>query len=167
VSWSIIERKTRGNAFALKAGVAALCLIGLADAEAQPQRLNLAKLQSAVSDSAAPGSPALLVTDGVVGNANWVSRGPGPHWLTITLPVAVQLGSAQLFLGNDDTSPVANFSLQSFNSNAWTTIPGASFSGNSATVLNVVFSTPVTTSQVRFYSTDSTVTRAGDRPLWD
>ncbi len=158
MSWSIIERKTRGNAFALKAGVAALCLIGLADAEAQPQRLNLAKLQSAVSDSAAPGSPALLVTDGVVGNANWVSRGPGPHWLTITLPVAVQLGSAQLFLGNDDTSPVANFSLQSFNSNAWTTIPGASFSGNSATVLNVVFSTPVTTSQVRFYSTDSTVT---------
>ena len=141
------------------AGAAVLCFIGLADAEAQLQRLNLAKLQSAVSDSAAPGNPAFLATDGVVGNTNgWVSSGAGPHWLTITLPVSVQLGSAQLFLGSDDTAPVANFSLQYFNSNAWTTIPGASFSGNSATVLNVVFSAPVSTSLVRFYSTDSTVT---------
>ena len=106
------------------AGAAVLCFIGLADAEAQLQRLNLAKLQSAVSDSAAPGNPAFLATDGVVGNTNgWVSSGAGPHWLTITLPVSVQLGSAQLFLGSDDTAPVANFSLQYFNSNAWTTIP--------------------------------------------
>ena len=76
------------------------------DAEAQLQRLNLAKLQTAVSDSAAPGSPALLAADGIVGNASgWASSGTGPYWLTITLPVAVRLGSAQFFLGNDNTSP--------------------------------------------------------------
>jgi len=138
---------------------AALWLIGLPDAEAQLQRLNLAKLQSAVSDSAAPGNPAFLATDGVVGNTNvWVSSGAGPHWLALTLPVPMQLGSAQLYLGSDDTAPVTNFSLQCFSSNSWVTIPGAGFSGNTATVLNVVFSSPVTTSLVRFYSTDSTVT---------
>jgi len=140
------------------AGAAALCFIGLADAEAQLQRVNLAKLQSAVSDSAAPGNPGFFVTDGVVGNTNsWVSSGTGPHWLTITLPVSVQLGSAQLYLGSDDTAPVTNFSLQYFNSNSWVNIPGASFSGNTATVLNVVFSAPVTASVVRFYSTDAAV----------
>ncbi|HVM47852.1 MAG TPA: glycosyl hydrolase, partial [Candidatus Acidoferrum sp.] len=69
----------------------------------------------------------------------------------------VQLGSAQLYLGYDDTSAVTNFSLQYFSSNAWVTIPGASFAGNSATVMNVVFGSPVTASLVRLYSTDATV----------
>jgi hypothetical protein len=126
---------------------------------AQLHRLNLAKFQSVTSDSAASGMPALFVTDGIVGNANaWQSSGPGPHWVAITLPLAMTLGSAQLYLGNDDNSPIVNFSLQSWNGSSWVTIPGASFSGNTATVLNVVFSSPVTTSQVRLYSTDPTVT---------
>ena len=133
-------------------------LICASNLQAQPQRVNLAKLQMAIADSAAPGNQASFATDGIVGNTNcWVSAGAGPHWLKISLPLPVQLGSAQLYLGNDDTGAVANFSLQYFSSNAWVNIPGASFTGNAATVLNVVFSSPVTASLVRFYSTDATV----------
>ncbi|HVM50661.1 MAG TPA: hypothetical protein VMU04_21720, partial [Candidatus Acidoferrum sp.] len=113
------------------------CLFGLLPVgQAQLQRVNLARWQSAYADSAAAGNPASLATDGIVANTNcWVSAGAGPHWLKIVLPVPVQLGSAQLYLGYDDTSAVTNFSLQYFSSNAWVTIPGASFAGNSATVM--------------------------------
>src|ERR1035441_6858229 len=102
-SWSVIAL----------AVVAAACLFWSADVEAQIQRVNLAKLQSATSDSAAAGNPAFFATDGVVGNANsWKSIGAGPHWLKIALPLPMQIGSAQLYLGSDDTAPVANFTLQ-------------------------------------------------------
>jgi hypothetical protein len=143
----------------LLAGILALCIFSLSSVQAQIQRVNLAKLQATASDSAAAGNQASFATDGVVGNTNsWMSAGPGPHWLKITLPLPIQLGSAQLYLGNDDTAPVTNFSLQYFSSNSWVNIPGASFSGNTATVLNVVFSTPVEASMVRLYSTDAKVT---------
>ncbi len=139
--------------------LAAISVFWLFDASAQIQRVNLAKLQTTASDSAAAGRQASFATDGIVGNANsWMSSGAGPHWLKITFPVPVQLGSAQLYLGADDTAPIANFSLQYFTSNSWVTIPGASFSGNSATVLNVIFSSPVSTSMVRLYSTDAAIT---------
>jgi hypothetical protein len=128
-------------------------------ARAQIERVNLARLQYASSDSAAAGKAALMATDGVVGNTNsWTSTGPGPHWLKIALPVPMLLGSAQLYLGSDDTAPVMNFSLQYFSSNSWVNIPSASFSGNTATVFNVVFSSPITASLVRWYSTDARVT---------
>src|SRR5207249_3245933 len=107
---------------------------------ARPLRVNVAKLQSASADSVAPGQGALFATDGIVGNGNaWHSSGGGPHWLAVTLPVAMQLGSAQLYFGTDDTWPIANFSLQYWNGSAWVNIPGATFSGNTATVLNMVF----------------------------
>jgi len=148
-SWSVLAL----------AVVAATCLLWSRDVEAQVQRVNLAKLQSATSDSAAAGNPAFFATDGVVGNANsWKSSGAGPHWLKLTLPLPMQIGSAQLYLGSDDTAPVTNFILQYYSGTSWLTIPGASFSGNTATVLNVVFSSPVTASMIRLYSTDATVT---------
>src|ERR1035441_8264857 len=75
--------------------VAATCLFWSPDVEAQVQRVNLAKLQSATSDSAAAGNPAFFATDGVVGNANsWKSSGAGPHWLKINLPLPLQSGKA-------------------------------------------------------------------------
>jgi hypothetical protein len=143
------------------ARVAALLLASLSwSVLAQPQRVNLAKYQSCTADSAAPGEPASFATDGVVGNGNRWKSDPavaGPHWLTVTLPLAVQVGSAQLYLGRDDTEPVVNFALQCRSGASWVNIPGATFIGNTATVLNVVFTTPVTASVFRFYSTDAAV----------
>ena len=140
----------------------ALAALGLAAfvalASAQPARVNLAKYQPAAASSAAAADPALYATDGIVGNGNrWKSDGTPPHTLTVTLPFAFTLGSAQLFLGRDDTEPVASFSLQCWNDSTWVNIPGATVSGNTRTVLNLVFTSPVTTSRVRFYSTESVV----------
>lgn len=127
-------------------------------ATAQPGRVNLAKYQAAVASSAAAGEPALFATDGIVGNGNrWKSGPTGPHWLTVTLPLAMPVGSAHLYLGRDDIEPVTSFSLQYRNGGNWLDIPGASFSGNTSTVINVVFASPVTASEFRFYSTDTTV----------
>ena len=120
-------------------------------------RVNLAKYQSATSSSDAAGEQALFATDGIVGNGNrWKSgAATGPHWLVITLPLAMEIGSAQLYLGRDDTEAVASFSLQSWNGTTWVNIAGTTVSGNTATVRNLVFTTPVTTSKVRFYTTDA------------
>jgi hypothetical protein len=142
--------------FAMVAGALWLAPV---NAGAQPQRVNLARLQSVTSDSAAAGKPAAFATDGTAGNANaWASSGAGPHWLKITLPLPLQLAGAQLYLGADDTAPITNFSLQYFSGNTWVAIPGASFTGNTATVLNVPFTNAVTASMVRLYTTDASAT---------
>ena len=128
-------------------------------ATAQVQRVNLAKYQTCAADSEAAGEQALFATDGVVGNGNRWKSDPavaGPHWLSVTLPLAMQVGSVHLYLGRDDTEPVASFSLQYRTGGAWLTIPGTTFSANTATVLNVVFGAPITAAEFRFYTTDST-----------
>ncbi len=136
-----------------------LALAALAvDAAAQLERVNLAKYQPAQASSAADGDPAVYATDGIVGNGNrWKSDGAAPQWLIVTLPLAFELGSAHLYLGRDDIEPVASFSLQYWTGSTWAGIPGAAVSGNTANVLNVLFTAPVTTSRVRFYSNESVV----------
>src|SRR5436190_21985947 len=93
---------------------AALALLAfVCAASAQPLRVNLAKYQPCAVDSTAAGDPAVYATDGIVGNGNrWKSGSTPPHWLSVTLPLAVQVGSAHLYLGRDDTEWVTNFSLQ-------------------------------------------------------
>ena len=78
-----------------------------------PSRVNLARLQTTLADSFAWGSQASFATDSLVNSGSaWQSSGSGPHWLAAILPTAMQVGSAQLYLGQDDTQPIANFSLQ-------------------------------------------------------
>jgi hypothetical protein len=124
----------------------------------QIQRVNLAKYQNCAASSTASGEPASFATDGIVGNGNRWKSDPavaGPHWLSITLPLAMQVGSAHLYLGRDDIEPVANFSLQYRTGGAWVNIPGATFSATTATVFNVVFPSPVTAAEFRFYTTEA------------
>lgn len=137
---------------------AGLLAIASLNGLAQPLRVNLAKFQQVQASSAASGDPAVYATDGIVGNGNrWKSDGAGPHWLAVTLPLAMELGSAQLFLGRDDIEPVASFVLQSWNGSAWVNIPGTSVGGNASNILNLVFTAPVTTTRVRLYSTETSV----------
>lgn len=133
--------------------LAIVCLA--AGASAQPQRVNLAKYQNCSASSAAAGDPAVYGTDGIVGNGNRWKSDPavaGPHWLIVTLPLAMQVGSAHLYLGRDDIEPVAGFSLQYRSGGSWLNVPGATFSRQTATVFNVVFTSPVTASEFRFLS---------------
>lgn len=125
---------------------------------AQLARVNVAKFQPAQTSSATASDPAVLATDGIVGNGNrWKSSSAGPHTLIVTLPLTMELGSAHLYLGRDDIEPVASFVLQSWNGTSWVNIPGTAVTGNTNNLLNLIFASPVTTSRVRFSSTEPEV----------
>ena len=145
----------------LFACVLTICLGLASPAPAQGTlRVNWAKYQTTWSDSAAAGREAQFATDGIAGVGNrWMSNsGAGGHWIGVTLPAARQIGSVQVFLGNDDTGAIANFSLNYDDGTGMRPLPGGSFSGNTATVLNVVLAAPVMMSSFMLYTTDATAT---------
>ena len=101
-------------------------------------RVNLARYQTAEASTATSADPAAFATDGIVGNANrWKSSGIAPHWLAITFPFPLEIGSAHLYLGRDDLEPIANFSLQAWDGANWSDIPGTVVTGNTRTVLRL------------------------------
>jgi autotransporter-associated beta strand protein len=128
-----------------------------------PQRLNLAKFQAATTDSVSTSVKgqryASYLTDGVAGNDNrWESGGTAPHWAQVTFPHAVEVGSAQVFSGQDDGGAMTDFKLQYLNGITWTDVPGASVTGNTNVERNLVFTSPVTSTAFRIYnSVDATV----------
>ncbi|HEY4209098.1 MAG TPA: discoidin domain-containing protein, partial [Puia sp.] len=85
---------------------------------------------------------------------------PAPaKWLEIDLGATKTLGSAVVYTGSAHgvyTSPdrVKDFSLQYFSDGAWKDIPGFTLKGNKYAQVFAVFKEAVTTSRVRFYSTD-------------
>uniref|UniRef100_UPI0022B2B153 glycosyl hydrolase n=1 Tax=Coraliomargarita parva TaxID=3014050 RepID=UPI0022B2B153 len=121
-------------------------------------RVNWAKFQSAFSDSAQTGSEAAYVTDGVVNAANaWRSASAsGGHWIGVTLPESREIGSIQLFLGDDDTGTIANFSLNYDNGSGMQPLPGGqgNFTGNTDTAVNLVLSSPITVKDFMLYTTE-------------
>jgi hypothetical protein len=123
----------------------------------QAQRVNLAKFQTTTASSTfSTDYPARNATDGVANNDSlWISSLTLPHTLQVQLPLAMTVGSAQLFLGIDDGLTVTNFSIQYLdNSSNWVTCPGANITGNPFNERNIIFTTNVTASLFRFYSTD-------------
>ena len=98
------------------------------------------------------------MTDGEAGNDNrWQSSGSGPHWARVDFPFPVEVGSAQVFTGLDDTLAQASFSMQYLDGSIWVDAPGAVITGNTDVERNIVFTTPVTASSFRVYSTDGTM----------
>jgi hypothetical protein len=133
--------------------VCGLLLPGLAFS----QSVNLAKFQTTTASSTfSTDYPARNATDGVANNdSRWISSLTLPHTLQVQLPLAMTIGSAQLFLGMDDSLTVTNFSIQYLdNLSNWVTCPGASITGNTLNERNIVFTTNVTASLFRFYSAD-------------
>ena len=124
-----------------------------------PQRVNLAEYQTVTTDSVAGQRLALYVTDGVAGNENvWVSDNSGPHWAQVTFPFPVEIGSAQVFSGADDSGAMTSFKLQYLNSSTWTDVPGGAVTGNTNVERNIFFTAPITATSFRLYnSADSTV----------
>ena len=123
-----------------------------------PQRVNLAEYQPVTTDSVNGQQLASYVTDGNAGNENrWQSSGSGPHWAEVDFPFPVEIGSAQVFTGFDDTSAQANFSIQYLDGASWLDAPGAVITGNTNVERNIVFTSPVTASSFRLYSTDGTL----------
>ena len=129
---------------------------GVATPLINPGRINLAKFQPVTTASVAGQRLAAYLTDGVVGNDNrWQGSSSSWQWAVIDFPFPVEVGSAQVFTGVDDTNPIASYSVQFWNGSAWTAISGGSVSGNTNTERNLVFTNPVTASSFRFISSEA------------
>ena len=95
--------------------------------------------------------------DGVVSiSSRWISQSGGPHWCEIDLQGTFQFSSWVLYCGKTSTFPINDFSLQYWNGSSWVDIPETVTTGNQDLELLQSFS-PVTTTKVRFYSTDNVV----------
>lgn len=138
------------------AATAAFTLWCTAVAQTYPLPMNLTRYMpvraSSVNESA--NGAAKYAADGLVcEESRWISDPVNTaHWLEVALPGMFQIGSANVITGAWDTQPVSDFSLQYWTGSAWANIPGATISGNTKTQLQIVFSSPVTTNKVRFYS---------------
>ena len=117
--------------------------------------LDLAKFQVTLADSSDGGTSPSEATDGIVSNdSRWYSDSSGPHWLEVQLTTPYPIGSAQLYLGKDDSFTVGSFEIQYHNGSSWQTI--TSITGNTATDLNLVFPAPIEDgTRFRFYTTES------------
>ena len=118
--------------------------------------INLAKFQSVSADSTGDSTNASEAVDGIVSNqSRWISASNGgPHWLEVELKAPYPVGSAQLFLGRDDSFTVGSFELQYHSGSSWQTI--TNISGNTATDLNIVFPEVIdSATRFRFYTTES------------
>ncbi|TZF81005.1 discoidin domain-containing protein [Pedobacter sp. BS3] len=119
--------------------------------------LALDKTVTAGSETAS----AKLVTDGDKSDAStWISDTTAQgKWLEINLGETRNLGSAVVYTGSSYgvyTSPdrVKNFSLQYFSNGSWKDIPGAVQKNCKYAQVFMTFKTPVSTSRIRFKSTD-------------
>jgi hypothetical protein len=130
---------------------------GSAVAQTYPQPMNLTRYMPVTASSNADslgGNPKYAVDGLVCEESRWITDPVnGPHWLQVDLGGTFQIGSASIITGSWDTSPVVNFSLQYWTGSAWADIPGATITKNTQTQRQIVFSSPVTTTQVQFHST--------------
>lgn len=129
---------------------------------------NLALGKSVTVDSTYSTYVGSNAVDGVISDASrWLSANTnGPHWITIDLGASYTLGAAWIYTGFGDTGAVANFVLQSWNGSIWQDISGTSVTGNTSVALYQQFSSAVTTSKVRFYSTDNGYVRVKEIELY-
>ena len=135
---------------------AKLSVAGVTAPLIHPGRVNLAKFQPVTVSSTSGQRIGAYVTDGVTGNDNrWQSSNTNWNTARVDFPFPVEVGSAQVFMGVDDTLPVANLSIQYLDGPTWITIPGASISGNTDVERNLVFTAPVTASSFRVLGQDA------------
>lgn len=106
----------------------------------------------AVTASSGAGTAKYAVDGMVFEQSRWKSANVStPHWLEVALPGTFEIGSANVITGDWDVG-VSSFKLQSWTGSAWADIPGATVTGNTKSQRQIVFSSPVTTDKVRFYS---------------
>ena len=121
---------------------------------------NLAKGRPVTASSQSTGWPAKFVTDEDKSDRSaWHSDSSIEKWLEIDLGAERVLGSAVIYTGSSDgvyTSPdrVKNFSLQYLSDGNWKDIPGFTEKGNKYSQVFGMFKQPVTTTKIRFLSTD-------------
>jgi hypothetical protein len=134
------------------------------------QRLNFAKYQKDAASAENGGYRADFAVDGIVSNFHSWRTGAvtGAQTLEITYPRAVTLGSAHLYSGivASTTSQVwQNFRIQYHDGIGWVDVPGSVTGTNTSPELNILFSSPVTSSRFRLLSSNTGSTSRTVREL--
>ncbi len=106
-------------------------------------------------------SPATTITDGDKSDASaWIADSASSEkWVEIDLGASHELASAVIYTGSSYgvyTSPdrIKNFQLQYLEGRQWVNIPGAAEKDGKYAQVFIEFTRPVTTSKIRFFSTD-------------
>jgi hypothetical protein len=137
---------------------ATLSVAGAASPLIVPQRVNLAKFQTMTPGSVAGNRLASYATDGVTENDHrWQSENWAYNTARIDFPFPVEIGSAQVFSGFDDSTPIAQFSIQYLSGSTWVTIAGANVTGNSNVERNLVFTNSITATAFRLIALDAPI----------
>ncbi len=123
-------------------------------------RSNLAQFQSASASDENGDYAAAFAVDGIVSNFHSFrsSNTSDPHWLQVTFPRPLTVGSAHLYLGLDNGAAkgLAHFKIQFRDGGGtWVDIPGTEIFGNTATELVVPFPTAQTADRFRLYTDDN------------
>ena len=69
----------------------------------------------------------------------------------MVFPFPVPVGSVQLAMGRDNVSPPTVFWMQYLTNGTWVNVPGTTVVGNTNKEMNIVFTSPITSSSFRFY----------------
>lgn len=149
--WSLCPNST---------AILAIAVLAASGHPSDAQRVNFTKFQQVAANVANATYVADFAVDGIASNFHsWrTGNNPGPHWLEITYPRPVTLASAHLYSGllNATTSQVwQNFRFQYHDGTGWIDIPGSTVAGNTLPEVNIVFSSPATSTRFRLLGSDT------------
>lgn len=118
-------------------------------------------------------SPATLITDGNKSDASaWIADSTSSEkWIEIDLGASYELGSAVIYTGSSYgvyTSPdrIKNYQIKYLEGKEWKDIPGASEKDGKYAQVFSLFTRPVTTSKIRFSSTDNGIVKVREIKLF-
>ncbi|MBC3881186.1 discoidin domain-containing protein [Undibacterium sp. LX40W] len=150
--------------------VGAACSVsGLALAALPTSSTNVAVGKPVVADSVLSPNVATYAVDGVISDTSrWVSANTaGPHTLEIDLGASISLNCAHVHSGYASGSAIANAKIQYWSGSSWLDVPGAAMTGNTSTNVVLQFSSVVSASKVRLYSTDAGYVRLKELKIFD
>ncbi len=125
-------------------------------------RLSLGYKRPTAASTIYNGNYAKRAVDGHVDDSSrWLCNGTAAgDTLEIDLLDSHVVGSAHLYSGSGTNSnPAQNFILDYWDGTAWQPIPGADFPTNASASLVIPFTTPVTTSKIRYRTTSGNFAR--------
>lgn len=127
-------------------------------------RLSLGHKRPTTASTIFNGNHAKRAVDGYVDDSSrWLCNGTAAgDTLEIDLIDTHTLGSAHLYSGFGSgpvSNPAENFTLEHWDGATWQPIPGAAFTSNANPSLVIPFTTPVTTSKIRYRTTTANLAR--------
>jgi hypothetical protein len=139
----------------MRLAVLSLALAGMGLA----QRVNYAKYQSVRASSINGTYHADLAVDGhVSGFHSFRTAATGPHWLEISYPREVVIGSMHVYGGEHagDVGKIwVNFHLEYHDGAGWYPVSGSQVVGNQSAERNLLLPEPVTASRFRLVTSDT------------